>query len=377
MCRRRFRVMRLEKGEIAYGKRYIVALGGPNCNDCDNDFYGGRCWAYYQRPDPNHRRELHAAPPAAPNPSPDDTQWLEALDEAIASVTSEEYGRLKRQHPNNITARLEGAFKSIRQLWTTGKQPRYDDWDALLYVSWYQARQVHLVYAAFEQHPPPPSGRPLQIVDMGCGAWAAPIALAMLEARGHTALLDRKVSVHGIERKRAMTRMGEKMWLEFACAAEARGLPIEFIEMIDEDRIFTSVRESLDSLARDASSEFWLLAIHALYDDESQPEVRRFLADYRKRHASRLRYELLTTDGNSKKRQLLESIGGPCHPRVAPIWNGTLTETTKFRQKIREELKNSGNAMSDKHMSYLGNKVAWNPSNPIERDAIWVRRASQ
>ena len=33
-----------------------------------------------------------------------------------------------------------------------------------------------------------------------------------------------------------MTQMGEKLWLEFGCAAEARGLPIDFIEMIDEDQ---------------------------------------------------------------------------------------------------------------------------------------------
>ena len=315
----------------------------------------------------------------------DETRWLEALDEAIASVTWENYRRLadeylrRERQPSDISARLEKAFESI-DLLRTGGQPRYDRWDAPLYVSWYQARQVHLVCAVLDQHRPPPSRKPLRIVDIGCGAWATPIALAMLEARRHPALHDREVSVHGIDPALPMTQMGEKLWLEFGCAAEARGLPIDFIEMIDEDRIFTSVDAYPDSLSRDASSESWLLAIHALYD-ESQPKIRRFLDGYRNRHVNRLRYELLTTDGS--KRQDLDSIVvkgsgeriGPYPSRLTPIWKGALTETTERRRRIHEGLENSGCPMSNKYMNYLQNQVTWNPGNPIEQDAIWVRRA--
>ena len=356
-CRRRFRVVKFEPDV----KWDIVALGDP---DSCAVYYRDRCGAV-----------LYPHPVA------------EALDVAIAKVTRKEYSRLKRQRPNDVTARLTDAFKSIGRLWATGGQPPlYDQWDALLYVSWYQARQVHLVCAVLDQHPPPPSGKPLRVVDVGCGAWAVPIALAMLEARGHPVLLDREVSVHGIEPACPMTRMGKELWLEFGCAVEARGLRIAFMErMIDDDSIFDSVHAYSDSPARGASAESWLLAIHALYD-ESQPAIGRFLADYRKRHASRLRYELLTTDGSESKRQKLDSIIvkgsgeriGPQQPsRLTPIWNDVLTETTECRREIHEELNNSGNPMSGKHMAYLWKKVTWNPDNPIEQDAIWVRKAGR
>lgn len=370
-----------------------VALGDATCDHPgDDNPYFNRCWAYwsdYRRLASGRRRSPDAEPTPAHSASSDEAKWREALDEATASVTWEEYRRLTdecrrlKRPPSAVSISLEEAFKSIGRLWASGLSPRYDAWDALLYVSWYQARQIHLVCAVLEQHPPPRSGKPLRVVDVGCGAWAVPIALAMLEARGHPALLDRDVSVHGIERADPMTRIGQKLWLEFGCAAEARGLPIDFFEMIDEDSTFTSVNEYPDSPARDASAEAWLLAIHALYE-ESQPEIGRFLAKFRTRHVSRLRYELLTTDGSESKRQILESIivkgsgerlGPPQPSRLTPVWNDVLIETTKCRRKIHKELRDSGIPMSDKHMGYLWNAVAWNPSNPIQQDAIWVRKA--
>ena len=382
-CRRRFRVVDLEYPRSGAIASDIVALGqsGACDNHRDHNPYFNRCWSYWsddRHSETNQRREPHAERAPDESPSPDETPWLEALDEAIAEVTCKEYRQLKRRHPNDITAHLERSFESIERL-QTGGQPRYDQWDAPLYISWYQARQVHLVYAVLDQHPPPPSGKPLQIVDVGCGAWAVPIALAMHEARGHPALLDREVSVHGIEPASSMTRMGKELWLEFGCAAEARGLRIDFVEqLIDDDSIFTSVDAYPGPLARHASAESWLLAIHSLYD-ESQPEIRRFLLDYREQHASRLRYELLTT--HKSKWKHIDDVGGSGEwiaPR--PIWKGTLTETTNCRRRIRRELKNSGNPVSDKYMGYLENEVTWdprNPGNPIEQDAIWLRRAGQ
>ena len=339
-------------------------MGDPGCHDPYNTIYGtidgNRCWEYWS------------------DPSPDDAKWREALDEAIAKVIRKEYRRLERLHPSDASARLEDAFKSIGRLWGPGGQPpRYDQWDALLYVSWYQARQIHLVCAALEQHAPTPSRKPLRVVDVGCGAWAVPIALAMLEARGHEALCGRELSVHGIEPASSMTRMGRKLWRAFRNATEERGLRTDSIErMIDVVSIFPSVDEYLKYLgppARGASAESWLIAIHALYDD-SKSDISRIRDDHRKRHAS---LELLTTDGKRRKRQLLESIVGPCRSGVTPIWEDcVLTETSEARQEIRKELRKPGEMpITKKYMDYLEKKVEWNRgSNPIQRDAIWVRR---
>ena len=207
----------------------------------------------------------------------------------------------------------------------------------------------------------------------------------MLAAIGHPALVDRDVQIHGIEPSSPMTTIGKELWLECGCAAEARGLPNDFVDrMMDDDCIF-NLDEYRDPLARNASVESWLLAIHAFYD-ESQPEISPFLDSYRKRHSNRLRYELLSTHG-SKRNHLESTIVrgsgeriGPKYSRVTPTWEGALTQTTKRRRRIREDLKDSGDPMSDKYMRYLENEVTWNPrtpGTPIEQDAIWVRRAGQ
>ena len=154
----------------------------------------------------------------------------------------------------------------------------------------------------------------------------------MLAAGDHPALRKREVSIHAIEPASAMTRMGEELWLEFGCAAEARRLNTGFVErMIDDDSIF-SYKSTDDQLALDASAESWLLGIHAFYD-ESRREINRFLVDYRKRHANGLRYELLTTH-KSKGEHI--DVGGSGEwialrpARLTPIWKGTLTKPALF-----------------------------------------------
>ena len=287
--------------------------------------------------------------------------------------------RLFCQQPEGFTAQLGRAFDSIEQL-QYGKQPRYDEWDAPLYVSWYQARQVHLVCAMLKLYPPPPSRGPLRVVDVGCGAWAVPIALAMLAVRGHRWLGDCQVSIHGIDPSTQMTRIGKKLWREFGCAARVRGLDTSFVDrMTDDDSIFTSVTYS-DPLAGDASAKLWLLAIHAVYD-QSQREIRRFLAECRHQHRSHLRYELLTTDG--EKKQHLKSLvvnvdGSGKWTGPQPIWEGKLRATTGFRRELHKLLEKCRSPITEKHMNYLRNSVRWDPClNPISQDAVWVRRAGQ
>ena len=374
-CGRRFRVVDLHCFPQPPGMSDVVALGDQTCDNINDNPYIDQCWSYwsdYRHASADQRTVPHAEPPPADSPSADEAKWLEALDEAIARVTTREYRQLKRQDATGSTARLECAFKSIEKL-QKGEQPCYDRWDALLYVSWYQPRQVHLAYAVLKQHPPPPSSKPLRIVDFGCGAWAVSIALAMFAAGGHPALRDRKVSIHGIESKEPMWEMGQQLWHECLCAAEKRGLNTGFAR-----RMSPGGDAYLDRLAADASAETWLLAIHALYD-ESQRDVGSFLDRYRERLASGLRYQLLTTHGS--KLPMLESIVGVSGEWISPppIWNGTLGRTTKCRRKIHEELRRSGSPMSGKYMRYLWNRVSWNPRDPgtpIEKDAVWVRGQS-
>ena len=349
-----------------------------------------RCLAF--GPSCDSQSRLRARTASAPASDPVNPA-LQALDDAIAKVTWAEYTRLKDRYPGDMAPgsgtprvsrstafveRLEGAFKSIDGL-QTGRKPNYDEWDAPLYVSWYQARQVHLVCAALQQYPPPPSEKPLQVIDIGCGAWAVPIALAIAAANGGVALRKRHVSIHGIEPSESMTDLGKELWLEFGCAAEQRGLDIDFIhEMIDDDGIFASVGAypGLPPSNAPADSESWLLAIHALYD-ESKSEITRFLKD-RRRPANRLRYELITTDETKKPELTGLIVDGPGEwAGLKPIWQDCLPETTKIRRAMRRELMRSERPLDNKYLSYLWAAVSWNPGNPIEKDAIWVRRIEE
>ncbi|MDE2875745.1 MAG: hypothetical protein OXU69_12090 [Gemmatimonadota bacterium] len=357
MCRRRFRVETLEDGAFdpTTGRWDVVALGNPGCSS--HSAYYPRCWDYW---------------------SPDEEKWFEALDEAISNVFLKECLRLFCQQPEGFTTQLGRAFDSIERLQSPNKQPRYDEWDAPLYVSWYQARQVHLLCAILKRYPPPPSGGPLRVVDVGCGAWAVPIALAMLAVRGHRWLCDCQVSIHGFDSSGPMMRIGRELWREFRCAAKARGLDTRFADRVT-DRIITSAAYP-DPLAGDASAESWLLAIHAVYGHrEPQRDVRDFLQTHRTRHASRLQYEILTTDRS--KRHLLESLvvdGSGRWIVPQPIWKGNLSATTGVREELHKLLEECRSPMTDKHMNYLKNPVRWDPSrNPIQRYAVWVWKASQ
>ena len=340
-----------------------------------------RCLAFGSVCDPHSRSRARTSSALASDAV---SPALQALDETIAKVTWAEYTRLKERYSGDIAPgsgtpcvspspafveRLECAFRSIDRL-QTGRKPNYDEWDAPLYVSWYQARQVHLVCAALQQYPPPQSKEPLRVIDFGCGAWAVPIALAIAAANGCVALHKRQVSIHGIEPSESMTDLGKELWLEFCCTAEPE-LDIDFIyEMIDDDSIFVSADAypSLPSGNEPTSPESWLLAIHALYD-KSKPDITRFLKE-RRRPANRLRYELITTD-DQKKRKLPDLfVDGPT---VKPIWTGSLPKTTAIRQDMAQELMRSESPLDDKYLRYLRREVSWNPDNRIERDAIWVR----
>ncbi len=380
-CERPFRVDEIRPVSDGPEGPDSHAIGRQMCTDTERNHhygYGGRCWAWTKGSD---------SAPAAKTPWPDERRWLEALDEAIATVTWREYMQLRERRPIGFTKRLERAFESIERL-QGRQQPDYDNWDAPFYVSWYQPRQVHLVFAVLDQYRPPPSRKALQIVDLGCGAWAAPIAIAMLAARGHPALSRRKVSIHGIEPQDPMTQVGKELWLEFRVAAEDRGLDTDFFDpMINDDGIFTSGETYLDELVSDASADSWLLAIHALYD-KSRSHIGRFLDRYRERLASGLRYELVTTDGSKHKLEILERVVGEIarnRPRPKPIWKDPLPKTRECRLRIGEalkkELEDSGSPIGDrwnKWMNYLRGNVTWNlGKNPIEQDAVWVRGAVQ
>ena len=327
----------------------------------------------------------------------------DALDEAIAKVTWAEYVRLKQRDSGNIAGRLNRAFRSVDRLQkpdVCGRdKPAYDQWDSPFYMSWYQPRQVHLIYAVLLQSAPRSPLVPLQVIDIGIGAWASMIALAIFRAVCEPAL-GTDITVYGIDPSEDMTQLGEELWLEFGCAAERKGIG-PLIDTIDSMSGAITIFRSPDAYRSDTVAdetsktpvaESWLLSIHALYND-SKDRIRSFLRDCRERDPSRLRYQLITSDGNKRGMvkelsvQQGEWLGPPPEywqyldlPHVRPVWNGELHQTRECRRAMLNDLSldaKYGDYLDPKYRDYLNRKVRWNPSNRIEKDAVWVWKATR
>lgn len=303
----------------------------------------------------------------------------EALDEAIARVTQAEYSRLSQGRGRGELHERGRACVSLNRL-RRGEQPDYDDeWVALLYVIRYQPRQVNLVHSVLLRSAPRICG-PVHIVDVGSGAWASMIAVAIFHSAAKNEAVEKtEIRIHGIEPSTPMTRLGEELWIEFGCAVERMGLaPI--IETVDAMTDTISIFPSLDDcsstarvrvLDRSTTSgrEYWLLSVHALYE-ESKDDIRDFLDDYREWIPSCIRYELITSDGTKEtmvrdliipmrgqwlgpRRDYWHELGDPV---ALPVWTGVLPKTTGMRSQVLDDFN-----------------VRWDSHNDVRDDAIWVR----
>lgn len=193
-----------------------------------------------------------------------------ALDRAIAKVAEAEYARLSADTTSEERAKLvECALGSLADL-ASRKRPAYNDWEALLYLTWYQPRQVHLVYSLLRRRFPYGYYGPLRVVDVGCGAGAVQVALAILAAE---APFVGEISVRGIDRSRAMRRLGKKLWAAFLAETIEGGLD-RLSEVINVMNRSCSASDyptwvaSSDRLAEESASGLsWLTAVHAVYED--------------------------------------------------------------------------------------------------------------
>ena len=303
----------------------------------------------------------------------------EALDEAIAKVTQAEFDRLSEgRGRTEVMEREKRARESLDLLLRKAKPDYEDEWVAPYYVIRYQPRQVNLVHSVLLKSAPTIHA-PVHVVDVGSGAWASMIALAIFHSVAGRSGRKTEITVHGIEPSEPMTRLGEELWMEFGCAAERRKLaPIvdTVYAMTGTITIFPSFDDysraawgrSLDPAGLPAQ-ESWLLSVHAVYK-ETKDDIRGFLKDYRERNPRCLRYELITSDGTKKgmvrslivpdsgeflgpRREYWQEIGDPV---ALPVWTGVLPKTTGMRGKVLDDFN-----------------VRWDSSNQVQDDAIWVR----
>ncbi|MDE2851496.1 MAG: class I SAM-dependent methyltransferase [Acidobacteriota bacterium] len=301
---------------------------------------------------------------------------LALLDEAIAEVAVAEYRRLAaRLSSREVSNRVNGALESLDSL-KRGRQPNYDEWDALFYLTWYQPRHVHLIYTLLH-HGTRDFPALSQVIDIGCGAGATQVALAfsMADQPSRSGAVD--VSVHGIDPSRPMRAIGKALWLALRHRAERDpdlgGLGKVMADMSARCASYGSYEAYAASpsavAAKIAGHPHWLTAVHAVYE-KTKSELRRLLAEV---SADREPEGILVTCDDGKEGLLdhvLEVLGGSLESRqIKPIWRGPLRCTTSWRRWVRADL----DSPSELCRNYLKGQVRWDPiGNPIEKDVARV-----
>lgn len=310
---------------------------------------------------------------------------VNALDEAIGEVAEAEFARLSdHQAPEDCAEEIEAAFGSLGRLQSAEQpdEPAYDEWDTLFYVSWYQPRQVHLVSSVVRQLYPSGVPGPLHVVDVGCGAWAVQMALAIVAGEDRLNPSDCPVTVHGIDSSGHMRRLGEELWVEWRHCAAADGRLGSLVDTMDAMSVSCGAYDSYETWRHSASLRHtsrsgvqrWLTAVHAVYEarlgelGDLYCEVWDHLSDLSE--SGELDVAIATSDGSKKRlvEELTDEEGYELKPD--PIWCGGASHTTAWRRSLRDRLESHLDA---KAKNYLQNAVKWDyPHNPIKRDAARV-----
>ena len=210
------------------------------------------------------------------------------MDEAIANIAEQEFNRLRRttKDDNKVVENIKATLNSLVNL-QKGVEPKYNEWDALFYLTWYQPRQINLALTILQglyedARKRLKSDFALQIIDVGCGALAVQFAMAILATEYQ---MDGKdVSVNGIDPSEPMKKIGEELWLEFWSILSEHPHLSHLSRTCD---YMTNNCELFDSHTSYFSSEggrswvnprpeCWIMAVHAIYES-NQIRIKRTL----------------------------------------------------------------------------------------------------
>ena len=189
-----------------------------------------------------------------------------ALDVTIAKVAREQLEWLSSGlSSGEVAAELHRSLRSFSHL-RRGGMPRYDDWDALFYLSWYQPSQINLAYTLArntrqDKNPLRSGDGTLQVVDFGCGSLAMQfgIALAAADAVVEYGRIP-GVAIVSEDNSAPMRDMGLKLWVNFINEiSDTQKYPdLEPLRQVCREMRFDD---------RSAASINWLTALHVAYAD--------------------------------------------------------------------------------------------------------------
>ena len=325
-----------------------------------------------------------------------------ALDDAVFTVAQEQWYRLtgdiQSLESHIYAARaVENSLSSLARLQNRGI-PNYDEWDALLYLTWYQPRQINLAYSVIRQIKQNwyrgkkkwwsgdlfwlGSGR-VRVIDFGCGALAMLIAISIAAADSIIYGHDKpEIQIDCIDKSPAMIFIGQRIWSEFVNLIKVRFHKHPLCDIVDGVCIKT---HSNISTIEDSSSDrpCYVSAIHCAYEDNID-DLENMISRVTLTHNPIV---FLMTTHSSKKEVLNQLFPNNNINRYLEIlkdtptdsqFKGKLLRTTEWRNvllskllRLHEMRENCGVDFQFLN-SYLSNTVSWTCNDSVSR--VYVRQ---
>lgn len=289
-----------------------------------------------------------------------------ALDMAIVETAEEEYKRLGAgKSPVDVAADVAQAFKSFAGL-QSGTPPKYNEWDALLYLTWYQPRQINLALAAVAEYREAP--QPVHIIDIGCGALVTTIAMAISAAAVDVLPSDIEVEVHGVDPSDHMRGIGLRLLRNFSLIV-AREPSLSRLHVVcDRVEENLGIHRTLDEYydlqsraskrSKRIESTCWLTAIHAVYASNVD-SLREDLKRVRRESLPVYEVVICHSIGRDVAAQICRRDAREMMLRRDNLkFHGYLDETTAWRWKLMQRLPTATDPILE---PYLRRQVPWNP----------------
>lgn len=307
------------------------------------------------------------------------------FDEAIASVAEQEYNRL-RSAANNDAQVAENTTEAVKSLalMQYGRQPAFNEWEALFYITAYQPSHINFALQVLEgliqETPDGLAGRlPLHIIDVGCGALGVQFAMAILAAAYNVD--NANIVIKGIDTRPAMKAIGTTLWKQFGVLVDQSPKLSALSHACDGLTARAEVYDSYASFCRaattpshaDAPSECWFVSLDPVFES-NRDEIGGALQTLHERYCANVRlaacFELKFIIDHCVPGGGLQSKG----PRREKLpFQGKLPRTSKWRTELAAELSRlPQNAYSRNVAGLLEISVSWSP-RLIYRGSITTR----
>ena len=297
------------------------------------------------------------------------------LDEAIATVAEQEFDRLRRAASDDAQV-AENAAEAVKSLalMQYGRQPAFNEWDALFYITDYQPGQINFALQVLEgmiQETPEGLGRdvPHHIIDVGCGALAVQFAAAILATSYKVD--GTEFLVKGIETRTSMTNIGAILWNQFRALVDQCPELSDLSHACDALTKRAEVYDSYASFCRaevspshaDARPECWLAALDPVFEANID-EIAVALQSVHERYSANVRlaacFELKLVIDCYVSDTGLQSKG---HRKEALPFRGKLPITSNWREVLVAELSR-----------LLQSPINRNVAGLLEIPVIWSSR---